>query len=95
MPAKSSGMLSKLVCSILFSVIIDILVRLANRLKALSVSQYSSDEECDGSTARASSTSPKKPPTANGGSAFAEVVRATLKAKELERETAVAANKTV
>jgi hypothetical protein len=47
---------------------------------------YSSDEE-EGSPGQ-QSTSPKKSPTANGGSAFAEVVRATLKQKELERETA-------
>ena len=93
MPAKSSGMQSKLVCSIRFAVV-DILVRLTNRLKALSMTQYSSDEDSDGTTERNSSTSPKKSTSANGGSAFAEVVRATLKAKELERETA-AVNKTV
>jgi len=69
-------------------------IRLTNRLKALSMTQYSSDEDSDGTTERNSSTSPKKSTSANGGSAFAEVVRATLKAKELEREAA-AVNKTV
>jgi len=92
MPAKSSGALSKLVAPLAI-LVIDIIVRLANRLKALSMTQYSSDEDSDGTTEKNSSTSPKKSPSTNGGSAFAEVVRATLKAKELERETA--ASKTV
>ena len=43
---------------------------------------YSSDEDDDGSsTARGSDTSPKKASSTNG-MAFAEVVRATMRAKE-------------
>lgn len=83
MPARSSDVLSKLVDPLVI-IVVDVIVRLANRLKALSMTTYSSDEDSDGTTER---TSPKKSPSTNGGSAFAEVVRATLKAKELERET--------
>jgi len=90
MPAKSSDVLSRLVDPFIVP-LFDIIVRLANRLKALSMTTYSSDEDSDGTTER--NTSPKKSPSANGGSAFAEVVRATLKAKELDRETV--ASKTV
>jgi hypothetical protein len=66
----------------------DLLVRLANRLKALTVTGYSSDEdEDDSSTAHGSEHSPKKTHSTNG-MAFAEVVRATMRAKE---ESAAAA----
>lgn len=56
------------------------LVRLANRLKALTMTQYSSDEEED-SDARPSSSGEKKSATF-GGTAFAEVVRARMKLKD-------------
>ena len=55
------------------------IVRLANRLKALSMTQHSSDEESDTDRSpRFSRSLGKKAPS---GAAFAEVVRATIKAK--------------
>jgi hypothetical protein len=68
------------------------IVRLANRLKALTMTQYSSDEDEDTpeghKTERPASfhSSEKKPFT--GATAFAEVVRASMKLKELENSAA-------
>jgi hypothetical protein len=80
---KNSAVLLKLVRSPQFQ-IPNFAVRLANRLKALSITAYSSDEdEEDSPTAHGSEQGTRKPTSSNGG-AFAEVVRAALRAKEEE-----------
>jgi len=58
-------------------------VRLANRLKALTMTQYSSDEEEEEEARPASTTTgEKRTATFGGGKAFAEVVRARMKLKD-------------
>lgn len=74
-------MLSRLVYPLYLPSYSNLPVRLANRLKALSITAYSSDEDDDSSTAHGSETSPKRGHPTNG-MAFAEVVRATMRAKE-------------
>jgi hypothetical protein len=58
------------------------IVRLANRLKALSVTQHSSDEESDSISSRR--PQPLSGTKGGSGAAFAEVVRASIKAKSDE-----------
>jgi len=60
---------------------------LANRLKVMSMSAYSSDED-DTESAKRSPQDKKSP---SNGSAFAEVVRATMRAREEEQAAAAAA----
>jgi hypothetical protein len=66
--------------------LINALVRLANRLKALTMTQYSSDEEEESDSARPPSSGEKKATPFSGsafaGSAFAEVVRTKMKLKQ-------------
>jgi len=92
---KSSAMLLRPVFVTLFHGS-NLPVRLTNRLKALTMTGYSSDEDEDNSsTARGSDTSPKKGYSTNGR-AFAEVVRATMRAKEEAAAAAIGAeSKTV
>jgi hypothetical protein len=86
---ENSAMLLKQVRSPQFQ-ISNFPVRLANRLKALSMTAYSSDEdEEDSPTAHGSEHGIKKTTSSNGG-AFAEVVRAALRAKEEEAIAAAA-----
>jgi hypothetical protein len=81
MPDENSAMLLKRVRSPQIPVS-NLPVRLANRLKALSMTTHSSDEdEPDSPTAHGSEHGIKKT-TSNNGGAFAEVVRAALRAKE-------------
>jgi adenylosuccinate lyase len=86
MLVKNLDMLSKLVCVTLGLRLIDLAVRLANRLKALSTNQYSSDEETEDTNGRRSSLHADMPhkrnPSFNGAAAFAEVVRATMKVNQ-------------
>jgi hypothetical protein len=68
------------------------LVRLANRLKALTMTQYSSDEDSEnGDRQRPSPALGEKKPASTNGLAFAEVVRASMKAKEEANAAAAAA----
>ena len=76
-------MLSRQVCSTL-KLRINI-VRLANRLKSLTMSQHSSDEEEESTESPRPASlgdTPAKKLSTHTGAAFAEVVRATIKAKE-------------
>ena len=63
-------------------------VRLANRLKALSMTNHSSDEEDDSQRPVSRDGHKKK----SNGAAFMEVVRATMNAKK-EQEAASAVGK--
>jgi hypothetical protein len=71
------------------------LVRLANRLKSLTMTNYSSDEDAFAEDADHFKSRPAVVKKSSGGAAFAQVVRAAqIKAKEDEEET-TAASKTV
>ena len=59
---------------------IDTPVRLANRLKALTIPQYSSDENTEDTNDRQRRTTTRV--ESGNGAAFAEVVRASMRANE-------------
>ena len=68
------------------------IVRLANRLKSLTMTQYSSDEDNEGPEAKKT----ERPPSSHSSekksfasaAAFAEVVRSSMKLKEPETPAA-------